>query len=695
MGCPVEGRECYLCVGLNKDMTFHVCRTFQDDLVGLVEYLGRYADRFPETNLSQEVNELLDTQIQQYWKNEQGRQERQQLFDGNLSLIESRCHPATAAAVQMLSDYLSLPKVLLINGVVLESIAGKWKVYGPGYLAAYRDLPRWQLDNKKTRVGIYCPDAAVLWACLAGHQVESQVFYKPGRFVYIDFRVLNAALSAFSFAPLFQSDFIFDFMDTRNLRASWQRLFYATSNMVPTQVILLDDRQDIVEEVIKITAETTAHIKAELQLTRREIDQYYSDYTGSRNNKRARRILFLSTRFSTYIQHSIRDLAWGFEKIGCATVILKENHWEGVDLRQDYIQNTIASFLPDMVFTIDHLRYEFDFYVQEALPFVSWIQDPLPRQFDNNQPPLRKNDFVFAYAPGMKAMLQQKSRVMEHHPIRVLPVTANPDVFFPIEHCSKKYDVTYISHLVSPESTLFPVLNGWLPPGISSKTEQSFLIRLVNVLDELTWNEVKELTVDISITWNLVDRICREFSLECSQALRDFIDWRNPLKKSAEFMWHVLTLMKLKPVKFLLDHGVSLALFGNNWEKYYDFEKVAKGPVVNGSSLNRVMNESKITLSFNPSVTYHMRAPETIAAACFMISGRVKEDTISLCDFFVEGEEVVLVDDEFDLLEKVHYFLKNEKEREFAAQKAYNRFRAKYTAEASCRKVLDCIYGTY
>ncbi|MBI5558949.1 MAG: glycosyltransferase family 1 protein [Deltaproteobacteria bacterium] len=662
---------------------------------GLVEYLGRCADSFPELNLSQEVNELLDTQIQRYWKNGKGRQERQQLFDENLSLIESRCHPGSAAAVQRPSDYLSMPKVLLINGVVLESIAGKWKVYGPGYLATYRDLPRWQLDNKKTRVGIYCPDAAVLWACLAGHQVESQVFYKLGRFIYIDFRVFNAALSAFSFAPLFQGDFVFDFMDTRNLRSSWQRLFYETSNMVPTQIVLLDSRQDIVGEVIKITAETSSHIKAELQLTRQEIDQYYADYAFPRNNERSPRILLLSTRFSTYIQHSIRDLAWGFEKIGCETVIVKENDWEGVDLRQDHIQKTIAAFLPDMIFIIDHLRYEFDFYVHERLPFVSWIQDPLPMQFDDKQPALRENDFVLAYSPGMKEMLRQKSRVMKKQPINVLPVTANPDVFFPIEHCPNRYDVTYISHLVAPESTLFPVLHGWLPPGISSESEKAFLIRLVHVLDELTWNEVKELTVDINITWNLVDRICRQFSLKCSDALRDFMDWRDPLKKSAEFMWHVLTLMKIKPVKFLLDHGVAVALFGNNWEKYYNFKGAAKGPVVNGSSLNRVMNESKITLSFNPSVTYHMRAPETIAAACFMISGRVKEDTISLCDFFVEGEEVVLVEDEFELLEKVHYFLENEKEREFVAQKAYNRFRAQYTAEASCRKVLDCIYGTY
>ena len=88
-------------------------------------------------------------------------------------------------------------------------------------------------------------------------------------------------------------------------------------------------------------------------------------------------MLLLTTRFSTVLQYSTRDTAEAFERIGWdARVVIEPS--PSHRLYQHGIRQAVDEFQPDLVFQIDHLRYEHGDLFPPGVPFACWVQDHLP-----------------------------------------------------------------------------------------------------------------------------------------------------------------------------------------------------------------------------------------------------------------------------------------------------------------------------
>jgi len=136
-------------------------------------------------------------------------------------------------------------------------------------------------------------------------------------------------------------------------------------------------------------------------------------------------------------------------------------------------------------------------------------------------------------------------------------------------------------------------------------------------------------------------------------------------------------------IKYLLDNGINIMLFGWDWYKYPEFEKVYGGPL-SQEDYARVINQSKINLSpakagySEEKEHYNMKGRYYEVSLCK--SFQLVERFPVLLKFFNE-KEMGMYDSQEDMLDKIRYYLKHEKEREQMAKRAYEKTLRKYNRE--------------
>lgn len=125
-------------------------------------------------------------------------------------------------------------------------------------------------------------------------------------------------------------------------------------------------------------------------------------------------------------------------------------------------------------------------------------------------------------------------------------------------------------------------------------------------------------------------------------------------------------------IRFLRDKGVNIKLFGRGWYNYSDLKDIYQG-VLTDQEVMKVLNQSKINLCLSRQDygEIHMTGRIFEGGACksFVLTEYCKE----YLDFFKEGKEIVMFKDKKELLEKIDYYLRNEKEREKIAETAHKR----------------------
>lgn len=114
-------------------------------------------------------------------------------------------------------------------------------------------------------------------------------------------------------------------------------------------------------------------------------------------------------------------------------------------------------------------------------------------------------------------------------------------------------------------------------------------------------------------------------------------------------------------LKYLIDNGVNVTIFGQGWENT-DLKEYHKG-FLSLEDYNKVLNQSKIVLNFSKSILgkshYKGRFYETASSKAFQLM----EKNNILKGIMFENKE--------DLLKKINYYLKNEKLRNENSNKLY------------------------
>lgn len=127
-------------------------------------------------------------------------------------------------------------------------------------------------------------------------------------------------------------------------------------------------------------------------------------------------------------------------------------------------------------------------------------------------------------------------------------------------------------------------------------------------------------------------------------------------------------------IRYLVQNGINVKLFGKGWNKHKDLKKYWNGYLSNFEMI-KVINQSKINLNFlwlsrNPKkTTIKGRTMELAACRTFQLSNYI--DELNKYGFY-EGENICTFNNKQEMLDKVNYYLNNEKEREIIAENSYN-----------------------
>jgi hypothetical protein len=372
-------------------------------------------------------------------------------------------------------------------------------------------------------------------------------------------------------------------------------------------------------------AEIQASVQSAIQriverdtVVRREVDAYYATVTPGLladllavNPPRAPRMLLLTTRYSTVLQHSTRDTADAFRALGWEVQVLIEPS-PSHRMYQPVIRRAIAEFRPDVFFQIDHLRHEHRDLIPANLPFVCWGQDHLPNlitpKAGRRVGPL---DFVLTDNPGGYARNYA-------YPARQLIATSKLTVAGEATEAPstdalgrKVDDVIFVSNASrTPDQLLRDVTERWDYSDIALNVLRDGARRVLARYDAgesvSTYGEIRAIVRDVQGAHGVV--LAADETLAVSKWLTH--PFNDALYRQQALRWAASAAKEL---------GLSLGLYGNGWDAHPDFAEHARGPVAYGEPLRELTRRAAINLQIVPYLCLHQRLLDGLAAGGFFL----------------------------------------------------------------------------
>lgn len=375
------------------------------------------------------------------------------------------------------------------------------------------------------------------------------------------------------------------------------------------------------------------------------------------------KILFMTSRFTTVCQYHTKSCQTAAERMHLKTELIIEKDRLG---RGDSFLLRVkkaALFKPDIIFCIDHLRFEHAIYMGELdeVVWVCWVQDPMPYLMDKNSPSkLGSRDIILNHLMTWKKFLAvgyDEKRLMDA-PIPAVPYVYRPYALTSEEQERYGCDICFVCHASDVERWIEKKLQD-VPEGNSRKIVCEIYEgyqRLAQESERCFYAEeefrqyVKSVLErhGISITEETVHKVAEGMFLELNQRIyrRLLVDW-------------------------LLDAGyTNLKLWGNGWKANPKYAAYAMGPAQNGETLSKIYQASKIVVGNNIMCTAAARAWESMLSGAFYMSNYIppEEDVTDIRKIMKVDEELVMFHDKRDFLQKVEYYLTHEEERKRMAE---------------------------
>ena len=345
-----------------------------------------------------------------------------------------------------------------------------------------------------------------------------------------------------------------------------------------------------------------------------EIEAYYARVTREQlvelfgpNPPRRPRVLLLTTRFSGVIQHSTRDAADAFAQLGWETHLIIEPSACG-SVTPVAIRSAIASFKPDLFFQIDHLRYEHPNLIPPQLPFACWIQDTMPNlacaQAGRSIGP---RDFVLA----AQVIYAERYGYPQRQVIPIHRLTRLPEL--PAKWSNDGDDLVYVSNASQvPEDAATQIVRN--TPDLPQLRD---LARLAcgRIID--TYRSGASLPTHVDVA-RLMAGIEQELGLpsadsEVRRQMLDMLFYRlaNVMHRQQGLAWAASIAQRM---------GLSLSVYGRDWDKHPQFASHARGPVAYGADLESLTRRAKINLQLEPYFGIsHQRLLDGLAAGGFFL----------------------------------------------------------------------------
>lgn len=363
--------------------------------------------------------------------------------------------------------------------------------------------------------------------------------------------------------------------------------------------------------------------EAQSKRVKARIDAWYADYSPEQFKQRCvvkgegqsranpPRVLLVTSRFTTVLQHETRRIAEAFETLGWLTSIAIEpdDHHRMLTGELELI---LDRFKPDLLFTIDHLRSEQGKVIPRNLPYCCWVQDLLPNLTTADAgKSVGDNDWVISFCTPLLVgrYAYPPSRVID------APIMLASEPALPSHWQNDGPDLAYVSNLSQTTDELIaqtlqhaatedhPLLRQCAKHMISCYQEGQSLPsktdigRLITPLLNTHFKHIAE-NIDLDkATMFIIDRL-----------------W-NPLNIGL-YRQQALTWI----AQIADEHNLSLAIFGRGWEQHPRFAQYAQGVIHPGAPLQQLVRSTKINLNLEPyPCTTHVRLLDGLTAGGFYL----------------------------------------------------------------------------
>ena len=319
-------------------------------------------------------------------------------------------------------------------------------------------------------------------------------------------------------------------------------------------------------------------------------------------------IVGLTSRFSTVMQHAMRDLAVAFQRRHCSFEVVKQStdYTGSVD-----VVGELHRLKPDLIIVINHLRNELRDAIPSNVPYVCWVQDFMQNVWSKQAgASVGELDLVLAHSPAVLASVcgYPRSRLIATHNLTSHDVFSAEPV--PAEDL-KKYscDIAYVGH-------------GWETPEQLVEEIQQHNAAFGRYMREVVALTRKRLDdhgcvttqdlVSIILTAErasdhgcLTPEIRRSMVVPSAQRLIDRILRHQTLEWAAEWA---------------IRHGKQFRVFGNGWNQHARLRSFAGGSVEHGYELRCVYQAAAIHLQVNAYGSLHQRLLDGIASGACMLT---------------------------------------------------------------------------
>ncbi|MCH7702193.1 MAG: glycosyltransferase family 1 protein [Planctomycetes bacterium] len=330
------------------------------------------------------------------------------------------------------------------------------------------------------------------------------------------------------------------------------------------------------------------------------------------------RILAVTSRYTTFLQYSMRDAVHALESLGHRTKLLIEPS-DHHALGSASYHRAILDFDPDLYFILDHLRYSHRRHLPDNLPMFTWDQDLLPhvftRQHIAQQGPL---DVIGGITKrhcvtGLGCDEQRYCNAIMPTDPDVYSAEPLPDEDLKPYRC----DVSYVSNASQTAASFHEQeraklddprgkrLLDVLYEGVIRLAQQGLVgmdgrrRRLLADAQRRTGTTIQNDDLlnylENWYLWRLGDRIYRH------QALEWVADW-------------------------VQRTGRRFHLYGRGWDTHPRFAAYARGVAQNGRELRCVYQATAINLQIMPSGFIHQRSMDGLAAGGFFLTRSTPAD---------------------------------------------------------------------
>jgi hypothetical protein len=387
--------------------------------------------------------------------------------------------------------------------------------------------------------------------------------------------------------------------------------------MLPQPAVMVQQSTDRAEITPRVQAVSASLAQRERSLQARN-KAYYAgagDMDADRlaavisgqDGGRKPRVMLMTSRFTTVLQYATRGAAEGFAELGWETKLLIEptTHHQ---IARITMREAVATFKPDLVFQIDHLRPEHEDTFPPRLPFACWIQDHLPNLTDSSAGrAVGPRDYVLTFAsPLFVDTYDYPSRQCIDMPMMLTTPRRER-----VEAVEGGPDLVYVSNVSVDPRTLTPAL-------LSRATDQTRDIVAAAAKRLLGRYENGGAIANRSEVRVIID--------EATAAIGG-----NPLDGEAarqvvEILWNPLNiaLYRQQALAWVADAAdsldLTLGIYGRGWETHPRFARHARGAVEHGDNLARLTASARINLNLEPYACFtHHRLLDGLVAGGFFI----------------------------------------------------------------------------